>query len=369
MSAADAFDVVVVGAGPAGSLAATFAAREGARTLLVDRREEIGHPVQCGEFLPAPEELADLFDCRDVIDEAFRIPQESVLRETRSMACVAPSGRRYTFPLHGFQVSRRSFDKALSLRAQAEGAELRFPTTVSRVHDDQVEFVGGERVRARVVIGADGPLSTVARSAGFATPRELYRMITASVEGSFPPQVDLYFGRIAPGGYAWVFPKLEGANVGLGVTRVPPWETLSSLLDRFLHGNGYPVATDRTRWWVPLGAPPESAVRDRSLFCGDAANLVMATNGGGIPTAMLSGRDAGVVAGQHVRTGVPLTEYDRLWKRHLYVPLERAHRIKRLGDRFLNRDAWASLGMRYIGAAGLDAAMRLRWPARIPRLA
>jgi hypothetical protein len=84
---------------------------------------------------------------------------------------------------------------------------------------------------------------------------------------------------------------------------------------------------------------------------------------------MLSGRDAGVVAGQHVRTGVPLTEYDRLWKRHLYVPLERAHRIKRFGDRFLNRDAWASLGMRYIGAAGLDAAMRLRWPARIPRLA
>jgi len=58
---------------------------------------------------------------------------------------------------------------------------------------------------------------------------------------------------------------------------------------------------------VPIGPPPASAVRGRSLFAGDAANLVMATNGGGIPTAMISGRDAGVVAAGHVKSGAPLS--------------------------------------------------------------
>ena len=118
---------------------------------------------------------------------------------------------------------------------------------------------------------------------------------------------------------------------------------------------------------MPLGRPPESAVRGRALFAGDAANLVMATNGGGIPTAMLSGRDAGVAAARHVRDGVPLTDYDRLWKSHLFDPLARGHRIKRLGDRVVENDLLLALGMRYIGASGLDAMMRLRWPRRLGR--
>ncbi len=359
------YDVVVVGAGPGGSTAARFAARGGARTLLLDQRPELGQPVQCGEFLPTPAELTDLLPCGDVIREAFEIPPETVLRTTSKMVCVAPNGRRFTFPLAGLSVSRRAFDKRLALAAEGEGAELRYPAGVTEVRDDVVRLANGTEVAARVIVGADGPLSTVARAHRYHPPRELYRMITASAPGTFDDAIELYFGRRTPGGYGWVIPKATDANVGLGVTRIPAGENLGSLLDRFLADWEIPSASDPTRWWVPIGPPPATAVDGRALFVGDAANLVMATNGGGIPTAILSGRDAGVVAARHVRDGTPLAAYDALWKAHLYEPLRRAWEIKRLGDRIVARDWLLSLGMLYIGSKGLDAMMRLRWPARL----
>jgi flavin-dependent dehydrogenase len=93
----------------------------------------------------------------------------------------------------------------------------------------------------------------------------------------------------------------------------------------------------------------------------------MATNGGGIPTAMLSGWLAGTTAARHVRTGSPLAEYDTAWRNALYVPLERAARIERTTARFARPDLLLALGMRYIGVSGLDAMMRLRWPPRLGR--
>lgn len=357
--------MVVVGSGPAGATAALFAARGGARTLLVDQRPELGHPVQCGEFLPTARELADLFPCPAVIEEAYAVPPEAILRETRELVCVSPLGHRYRFPLAGYVVSRRSYDKRLALDAEAEGAELRFPRGVTRVRDGRVEFAAGEAVEARAVVGADGPLSTVAKSVGFAPAREMYRMITATVAGGTGADIELYFGRLAPGGYAWRFPRAHDANVGLGVSRLPNGHRLDGLLEQFVGREAWGPAAERTRWWVPLGPPPASAVVGRAIFAGDAANLVMATNGGGIPTAVLSGRDAGVAAARHVREGRPLEEYDRLWRSHLAEPLARAWRIKRFADRVLESDLLTAAGMRYIGGRGLDAMMRLRWPSRL----
>jgi digeranylgeranylglycerophospholipid reductase len=359
------FDVVVVGAGPAGSTAARFAAEGGARTLLVDRRPELGEPVQCGEFLPSAAELADLLPAGEAIRAAYWIPPETVLRKTERMVCVAPSGREFRFPLEGYSVSRRAFDKRLALEAEGEGAELRFPAGVTRCSAASVQFASGEEVGASVIIGADGPLSTVARSLGYAVSREMYRMITASCSGEFSDEIALHFGQKAPGGYAWVIPKSRDANVGLGVTSIPRGQTLSGLLDDFTQSVGLEPGSDRTRWWVPIGPPPESAVCGNALFVGDAANLVMATNGGGIPTAILSGYDAGTVAAAHVRSGLELAEYDRRWRARMAGPLERGHRLKRFGDRFARSDTLLSLGMRYLGAPGLDAMMRLRSPARL----
>jgi len=359
----DRFDVIVVGAGPAGSLAARSAAETGARTLLLDHRPELGHPVQCGEFVPSPAELADLFDCPELIHRAFDIPAATVLRETEWMTCVSPYGHRFRFPLHGATVSRRAFDKALAYRAEGAGAELRFPLGVTGVHGTEVRVAGGGTLEGTVVVGADGPLSTVGRSVHLVPERTMFRMITATVDGPLGDGIDLYFGRDAPRGYGWAFPRAHDVNVGLGVPRVPPGQTLGSLLARFVGRQHLGEIRERTRWWVPVGPPPASLVRENVLLCGDAANLVMATNGGGIPTAMLSGWLAGRTAAEHVRSGTPLTAYDTAWRAALFDPLDRAARVYEWGDHFARYDPLLALGMRYIGSSGLDAMMRLRWPS------
>ena len=193
----------------------------------------------------------------------------------------------------------------------------------------------------------------------------MFRMITATTDGSLGPTIELHFGREATRGYAWRFPRANDLNVGLGVPGLPRGSTLPRLLDRFLARTGTGPARERTAWWVPIGPPPESLVVGRTIFAGDAANLVMATNGGGIPTAILSGHLAGRAAGRAARGMGELGEYDRAWKQTLYGPLERASRIQRWGDRVAGSDALLALGMRYIGAHGLEAMMRLRWPTRL----
>ncbi len=362
---AERFDVVVVGAGPAGSAAARAAAEGGARTLLLDHRPELGQPVQCGEFVPSPAELADLFGDAELIRDAYALPPATVLRETRRLDCVSPSGRRYGFPLAGATVSRRAFDKALALAAEGAGAELRHPVGVTGVRDEEVRCAGGGTVRAAAIVAADGPTSTVAASLGFHPRRTMFRMITATADGPIGDAIELHFGREAGRGYAWSFPRASDLNVGLGVPALRPGERLADLLDRFAARAGLGPVRERTAWWVPIGPPPQSLVVGRTAFAGDAANLVMATNGGGIPTAILSGHLAGATAARAARGEGRLAEYDGHWKRSLRAPLARAARIQRWGDRLAGSDTLLALGMRYIGTGGLDAMMRLRWPPRL----
>ena len=347
-------DVLVVGAGPAGSTAARYAARAGLDVVLIDRRAEVGVPVQCGEYVATNEEVRRIFPTVTDLDDLMTVPERERQVYTGTIRIWTPAMRSYDIPFGGYTVRRDKMDQGIADQAVAEGAELRTRTTFLDVRGDEVVTDRGA-VRAKVVIGADGPRSRVAKSAGLESPVSAPAM-SVTLDGDFGTITDLFFGRLAPGGYAWIIPKRACANIGLGT-----WQhfrgRLNTLFDQFLRDRGLPSAHG-TGGYVPVLGPVRRTVSGNVLLVGDAAGHVMATNGGGINVAMICGRIAGLTAADRLLGGVPLDEYERRWRASVGGPLDTGARIKRLADRVFGHDSWLELAMRTLGPRLMARAIR-----------
>lgn len=353
--------MIVVGAGPAGSTTARYAARRGLKTLVLEKRKAIGRPVQCGEYMAANHEVEALFPQAGGVDALFDLPEALKEARTSVIRIFSPSFRSYDVPFEGYTVCRDRVDPHWAQLAEKEGAEIRTGTVVRRIRGNDV-VTPGETFQGRVVVGADGPYSLVARSAGLEPPTPLAEAVTCQVEGTFGDSLDIYFGSLAPGGYAWVIPKDGAANVGLGVwTRYRG--RLDRLLQRFLDRMGF-EADGWTGGWVPeMGAVPRT-VKDNVLLVGDAAGHVMPTNGGGVNTAMVCARIAGNTAADHLQEGVPLAAYETRWREVAGRPLQLGTEIRRLADLFFPSDFWLEWTMRLMGPKPMSRAIRCEspWP-------
>ena len=106
-------DVIVIGGGPAGSTVARYAAEGGANVLVIDRRDPIGTPLQCGELVPTTDEMRRL--CPDVpdIDDLFQTPKEAISRYSSKMHLVPPSGKPLKFDFGGYVLNRVAHDENL----------------------------------------------------------------------------------------------------------------------------------------------------------------------------------------------------------------------------------------------------------------
>ncbi len=346
----DRCDVAIVGAGPAGSTAARYAAESGLDVLLIDKRKVIGVPVCCGEFNASPAVLAQALPDAPGLDELFPIDPGLVRRRIRGAVAVSPGGREYEFDLAGCTIDRDAFDRHLADAAVRAGAVLSPDTKFLGREGHRVRTTRGD-VEAGVVVAADGPLSPVCRSAGMERSAVLAPAITCRVEGEFGDRLRLVFGnRVAPGGYAWVFPKRGCANVGLGVqgkgTPVPV------LLKAFLSQNGF-AAREIQAGFVPVSGPIPETVRENVLAVGDAAGHVVASNGGGIATAMICGRLAGLAAARHLLHGEPLGAYEREWRSAVGRELLTAARTKKMADRVLGSDFMLERAMSLLGGRGI----------------
>ncbi|BCV20262.1 geranylgeranyl reductase family protein [Moorella sp. Hama-1] len=314
------YDAVVVGAGPAGSTAAGVVAAAGARVLLVEKKARVGQPVQCAEYVPA------------LVVQEIELKTEAIARPVTALETFFPDGSRTLTAAPGYILNREIFDGNRAKAAVEAGAELWLRARAVDLEGDVLVIqLDGERleVKAAIIIGADGPLSPVARLSGW--PRQPLAA-AAQVEVTLPEKLEVtrvYFDPLYRGGYAWVFPKGETANVGVGL--VPGDLTPSQALQHFLGRLGWQGQNilRRTGGLIPTGGPYPEVHRGRVLLCGDAGGFTHPVTGAGILTAVLSGRLAGEAVAACLGGGAPLAAYEEGWRDLLGPTLERGRANRR----------------------------------------
>ena len=307
-------DILVVGAGPAGSSAARAAARRGLEVLVVERRDTIGVPVQCAEFIPAPL-LGEIDLARDF-----------VVQSVSEMRTILPDGEITVMRSPGFMIRRDLFDQSLARAAEEEGARVLASTRVLRMEEGAVVVrssgeAGEESVAAKVIIGADGPCSTVGRWIG-SENRNLIPAVQWRVPLVSPMEhTEVHFHEEFYGGYGWLFPVGREANVGLGRKRRNAHdEGIGKVLERFVSRlaeegkvEQRPIRT--TAGWIPAEAA-RKVTRGNVLLVGDAAGHTHPITGAGVSQAVIGGRMAGKWAARAVETGdlSLLGAYEEEWR-------------------------------------------------------
>jgi digeranylgeranylglycerophospholipid reductase len=304
-------DVLVVGGGPTGLVAAWEAALHapGAAVTLVERDRAIGAPVRCAEGVGA----AGLREFLDPDGAPW------ISRRITKVIFVAPDDTEVVVEGKdtGYVLDRTRFEPVLAERAARAGAEVLVGTEVAGLRRDGAGWEatvrsarGEERWRARVVIGADGVESMVGRWAGLETrvaARDMESAAQYVMSGvrCDPDAIYLQFSRRwAPGGYAWVFPKGEGvANVGLGIKALDAdGRTARAYLDAWVaHRCPQAVVTGYTVGGVISAVTVRRTATDGVLLAGDAAHMINPLSGAGIVTGMKAGRLAGRHAARALR--------------------------------------------------------------------
>ena len=347
-------DVLVVGAGPAGSVTARYAASKGVKVTIIERRPEIGVPVRCGEFMPSLEEINGMFPNACDNESLFDIPSYLRIRETDAIRLTDPKMKATDIPFTGYTTDRDRFDNYLASMAEEAGAEIIKKCAFHGIEDGVAKTSSGG-IKYKVIVGADGPGSRVSRSLGLPRPEEPYPAVTAQAKGDFDPVVVMFFGGIAPGAYSWIIPKNGQANVGVGFSPKFASGTLTEFFDKFVKKHDFEIITRTEGKYVPSRGPVKRTYTDNGMTVGDAAGHVISVNGGGIPLAMIAGRICGNVAADNVIEGRKLEEYQNEWMRVMLKPLKIAARGKMLADLFAFGSDWRTgvcmklLGKRRMG--------------------
>ncbi|HKV51525.1 MAG TPA: NAD(P)/FAD-dependent oxidoreductase [Gemmatimonadaceae bacterium] len=357
-------DVLVVGGGPAGLIAARDIAASASDldVVLLERDRAIGAPVRCGEGV-GHGGIADFID---------PVNAPWVSRRITRVVFVAPDGTQVRVAEGdvGYVLDRSRFEPAIAEEAGRNGAEIVIGTEATSLartdHGWRVTTrgpAGAGAIDARLIIAADGVESMVGRWAGLDTrvpSRDMESCAQYVVAGiAFDPDaIYLHFGHdIAPGGYAWVFPKGVGvANVGLGIValRAEQGRSARAYLDRYLESY-FPtgVRTGYTVGGVIVSPTLARTVTHGMILCGDAAHMINPLSGGGIVNAMKSGQLAAHIAVDALGSGDVsagcLERYHTEWMKLLGDDHVRFYRIKealaKFDDAFFNRLAHSVNGI------------------------
>jgi digeranylgeranylglycerophospholipid reductase len=313
------YDLVVIGAGPAGATTARFAAAQGLNVLLIDKKQELGSPIQCsGAVSHNALAHANVYPADEFVHEAiygFAIYNQLGHKTTidyRQLKPEAYGNGPCAKPL-GYVVDRRRFDRYLATQAERAGATIWLKTEALGYRPlpdgtcelDVLKFGEALTIKAKVVGGADGVQSQVGKWAGIKTHiklSELASCLQLIVDGvQTDGLLEIITGHEwAPGGYAWVFPKGHGyAEIGLGITTTMCSGNAQQYLDHFIKDSFFKERFQHCKileiqgGGVPLAAPLKTQCADNLVLVGDAARHVNPITGGGLHTALASGKIAG----------------------------------------------------------------------------
>ncbi len=325
-------DVVVVGAGPAGSTAARFLAKNGIDVIVVDKRQEIGAPKRCAEGIRL----------KGLERVGLKPDPQWAVNKVKGAILYSPSGKQLKTVIDdagGYILERKIFEKHLAAEAIRAGARYMVKTLATGVMKENgyvsgihAEYMGEEfEIKSKLVIAADGVDSRIAKSAGLDTVNKItdyhsgfqYEMANLNLIDS--NMLHIYFGEnVAPKGYLWIFPKSKDtANVGVGILglKSDDGNRARDYLDRFIKSqpeifeNASPIEINAGG--VPVSSSVDTLVGNGLMIIGDAAQQVNPIHGGGIALAMNAAKIAAEVGTKAIKENnlskERLYEYEKIW--------------------------------------------------------
>lgn len=308
------YDVIVIGAGPAGCSAALNSAKFGLKTLLIEEHKVIGEPVHCGECLS---ELA-------VQRLGIKLPKQVVSKEVNGVKVIFPNGKSAYIREKGFVLEKHKFEQWLAKEAEKLGAEIKLNLRViNAVKKDfwTVNCSNNLEFKTKILIDATGSRAFLSEKLNL--NKRYKTIIGMQYELKDIPNegyLDFYlWPKMAPEGYLWMIPKSNGrANVGLTTTEKNKTKTF---LDKFVAKKkwGNKVKVKTFGGLIPISGASEKTFDDGLILVGDAAGFASPLFEGGTSLSLTSGKFAAQTAKKAVQqknySKEILSEYETLWRK------------------------------------------------------
>jgi geranylgeranyl reductase family protein len=298
-------DVIICGAGPAGSSLSYFLSRKGFDVLLLDKAE-----------FPRVKPCAGAFQVS--LSDFFPFSFEGIAEDTVTGFSFVKHGRCSGIDLHSpiaYTVDRKKFDDFLLKQAINAGAEFVEECKVLNIEEGIVYSTLGN-FKGRIVVGASGVSGVVRRFGRYRKFKTMMKTICADIPVRFEKNMIFDFS-YTKGGYAWIFPKGNITNVGFG-TLPRDFKDGETILNKIIEDYEFPKPLNIYKWTYPLFTGPELLAWKNTLLIGDEAALVNPASGGGIYNAVQSAFLASKAINLSLRDGKTLKMYQDMVKLEMY---------------------------------------------------